>query len=96
MEFGVASWPANRAGAIDRVSGSKELRVRPCLDDDPSRVIAENLGLARLVVAPRRFVSTGLTDTALTSTRRSRPEGLGRPTSISTSDCSSSIGSGVR
>src|SRR5271163_5325657 len=51
MEFGVASGPPNRASIIDRVSGSKELRLRAGLDDDPHHVIPENLGRPRLVVA---------------------------------------------
>src|SRR5690349_20593881 len=42
----------------------------------------------------RTLVSTGLTETAFTLTRRSRPDGEGLSAVMSTSDSGSSIGSG--
>ena len=78
MEFGVGARPADGAGIEDLVARLEEASPRGRSRRPAGGVPAEHLPLAGSGAALRRtLVSTGLTETALTSTSRSRPLGSG-------------------
>ncbi len=80
MELAVGAGTVERTGIEDLVSRLEERGIRPHLRDhtpaasQPSTATSPAGGSARR----RTFVSTGLTETAFTATRMSRPVGLGR------------------
>src|SRR5262252_3123907 len=97
MELRIGARARNAAGIKHLVADLEQGGLRPRLDDDPGSIPADHfrgsLGRRR---GSAHLVSTGFTETACTSTRRSRPVVDGRGSSISRRLSGATIGPGAK